>query len=133
MADNKFYRFEVKLDPQNPIEKKNIDAINEIRKLYKINKRQVLNALLKLYINCINSGMEYPLYDSKLPARGSIETRRSAVADNMETVTEYTETDNKSAGKKEKETTAVSDPEPDFDIQMMENFDPGLFGQQLPD
>lgn len=128
--DRKLYRFEVKLDPQNPIEKRNIDGIDEIRKLYKLNKRQVLNALIKLYFDCVDSGIEYPLYagigcplheNRPLLHKNKIEAK---AADTVEIMPEQ--------GGEEQALKSNNDlsekSEPDFDISVMEDFDPGLFG-----
>lgn len=60
MEQNNNYRFLVNLNPQNPLDKKFIESINDIRKLHMINKRQMLCALLSIYGYIADSGVQDP-------------------------------------------------------------------------
>lgn len=82
MENNKYYRFLVNLDPQNPIDKRGIDTINQIRNLYKINKRQTLMRLLSLYQYFVNSGVKDPfgISENGVVDENQLKAKQKAIA-----------------------------------------------------
>lgn len=114
-------------DPDNPLDRIDIDTINNIRELYRMNKRQLVSALLGLYRNCLDRGDEYPLSNSK-----ALSAYHASQTDTQES--------NQSSTNKEivKTKLQASDAqkkleEDDFDIQTMENYGSGLFGPSIPE
>lgn len=123
-------------DPNNPLDKIDIDTINSIRELYRMNKRQLVSALLGLYRNCLDGGVEYPLSNRNsrpfsIRAKQTVTQESNHPSSNNEIVnTQPQDTpENTDIGENSEDEMQ----EEDLDIQTMENYDPGLFGPSFPD
>lgn len=123
MENKKGYRFLVNLDPQNPMDKRCIDTIDQIRKLYKINKRQVINRLLSLYQYFVNSGVKDPfgISENGVVSENQLKAKQEAIA-------ALAIMQGQEMGKTGEETRHDASA-PDIDIPSMDSFDPASLDQ----